>query len=222
MFEINDIIRLGSQFHTGDNFPYWVNYLYRIQEVFTVIENKTVLEIGPFTGNHTYFLREFKPKSITLVEPNIYGVNKLTRKYPEYEVIHDDIMLFLEKPRKFDVVMCFGVLYHLHSPLYLLELIANRCDPDFILLETTTGNTAGNQFVNNSSILRYEDDNTLGNRYTVNNWKSVKMHLNIYQSVIDEALKNLGYDNFYQHNLYGVENICESKTNSYVNGYKKK
>lgn len=221
MFKINEIANLVSQYHTGTNSFGWINYLYQIQEIFQVIENKTVLEIGPYAGNHTYFLREFKPKSITLVEPNYeQGVKALQDKYPNCEVIHDDIMLYLEHERKFDVVMCFGVLYHLHSPIHLLELIANRCDPEYILLETTTGK-ALHENHDDSAAYVSEDDNTPGNRYTVNNWKSAKMSMSVAQPVIDNALVNLGYNKFYDKNLHGIENICDSKIINYASAFKK-
>jgi hypothetical protein len=40
---------------------------------------------------------------------------------------------------RYDVVVLMGVLYHLHSPLHLLEMIINKIRPEMLIIETATG-----------------------------------------------------------------------------------
>jgi SAM-dependent methyltransferase len=220
MFNLTELEEI-CQPYLYDDYKNWANYLYTIQNAFKNITNKTVLEVGPFVGNHTILLEKFNPKSITLIEPNLTnGITELKRRFANHEIINDDIFLYLEKPRKFDVVMCYGVLYHLHSPIHLLEMIVNRCDPDYILLETTnghlysTGEDSGAFFVS-------EPDNTDGNRYSMGDWKSSKISVVVPQEIINLAMNNLGYKNIYFQNLYG-KNLHISKQSVIISSWIKK
>lgn len=167
------------------------NYLMGVDNFFSICENKTVLEMGPFVGLHTALISDYKPQHITLVEANPECNNILTRQFPDATVITQDIFHFLEKPYKVDVVVCCGVLYHLHSPLYLLELIANRTDPEYIILESVVieNDKRGYEYTEVES----EVDNIPGNRYTSSGWKSAGVNIKLSQELLDLVMNNLGY-----------------------------
>ena len=161
-------------------------YLDKLYPYLNICENKKVLEIGPFMGMHTQVVQSHNPKSITLVELNKNALIGLTYNYSKYEmieIIKNDIFHYLEQPREFDVVLCLGVLYHLHAPLYLLELIVNRVSPKFICIESYDTPLYTNE----------EDDNTLGARQLLPGWKSANISIKIPKETIINAMQNLGY-----------------------------
>jgi SAM-dependent methyltransferase len=169
-----------------DNIEEWNLYLNSIQPYFNVCRDKTVLEIGPYIGIHSQVILSHEPKELTLVEANHAVINTLTNTFSDknVNVIHDDIFFYLEETHNFDVVVCCGVLYHLHAPLYLLELIVNRSSPQYLILETFT-----RQYFS----LDIEDDNSPGARQLVNGWKSVNMSIKIPKDAIINGMNNMGY-----------------------------
>lgn len=161
------------------------NYLDLIQSKYlSVCNNKSVLEIAPYRGWHTRLISKQEPTSITVVEPDTRH-NKFL-ELPNVEVVNEDIFHYLETTRSFDVVVCFGLLYHLHHPLYLLELIANRVNPQYIILDSVDRDKSGVYIVS-------EQDNTFGGRQ-VSNWKSCQMSINVPRTCYFQAMTNLGYE----------------------------
>ena len=158
-------------------------YLDKIHPYLKICENKKILEIGPFNGLHTQVVKSHNPQKITLVELYEHALIALKQDYSDCEIVENDIFHYLEKPREFDVVLCFGVLYHLHAPLYLLELIVNRISPQFVCLESFDGVLFTNQ----------EDDNTMGARQLVSGWKSANISVKLPKELIITAMQNLGY-----------------------------
>lgn len=104
------------------------------QEYFGHCQYQSVLEIGPGDGRHTREILKHTPRSIDTVEGHEPCLNHAD-KLSVIQEHHDDVMLFLGQPRLFDVVLCLGVLYHLHSPLHLLELIVNHCQPRALIMD---------------------------------------------------------------------------------------
>ena len=84
-----------------------------------------------------------------------------------------------------DVVVSCGFLYHLHSPLYFLELIANQSAPEYIILDNIHQTKIG---------IMNEVPNTPGNRYTTTpTWKAVNYSICLEFDYIEQALTHLGY-----------------------------
>lgn len=162
----------------------WENYLSALYPYFESCNDKDVLEIAPLYGSHTPLIEAHNPKSITLVEQSTHAVRYLIKTYSNHTVIMDDIFFFLETSRNFDVVVCCGLLYHLHSPLYLLELICNRIAPKIIYIET---------YCTDDIIISTEEDNKEGNRQLKSGWKSVGMTLTFPAEIYVNAMSNMGY-----------------------------
>lgn len=123
-------------------------------------KNKTVIEIGPGTGEITQSIAAAKPAHLTCVEPNKVMIGHVRRQqgmfnylltHPEEDgqiqieqntvatkvdkIVNSTANDFYVNEQLADVVVCFGVLYHLHSPLHLLELIVNKSKPSTVILE---------------------------------------------------------------------------------------
>ena len=76
----------------GQNFLVDRNILEKIVNV-TQIEDKTILEVGPGTGNLTSFILKKKPKKITVVEKDEDLANHLEETFKnELTIINDDIL----------------------------------------------------------------------------------------------------------------------------------
>ena len=164
----------------------WDSYRNYLIDYFKICKDNSILEIAPFNGTHTDIIKLHSPKSITLVELNDEAITYLKYAHSDCEIIQDDIHFYLEKEHPFDVVVCCGLIYHLHSPLYLLELIVNRTDPKFIIIESYGG-------ANNPPEFRLEEDNSRGNRQILTKWKSAGYNIQFGTEIVINSMKNMGY-----------------------------
>lgn len=139
-----------------------------IRPYYQVCAEKSVLEIGPFTGQITDLYCNIA-SSIELVEPNAIALSALQQAFPAATIVWSDIFSYLKKPKEFDVVVCQGVLYHLHSPIQLLEQLINEVKPKYMLLDTASNDhtlyTHDNQPYFSLG-LNTEEANMPGNYYT--------------------------------------------------------
>lgn len=100
------------------------------------IAGSTVLEVGAGIGDHTsFFLDRGCPVVSTDARPE--NLKILHSRYPDLQVKHLD----LDYPDAatvnglFDIVYCYGLLYHLKKPAEGIEFMARRCRK-MLLLET--------------------------------------------------------------------------------------
>lgn len=114
-------------------------------EFFWDLGNKHVLEIGAFSGAQTQAILRNNVGKLTVVEPNSKGAHMLGLKYPGIKIIEADIFDVYNSELPCDVVVCLGLLYHLHSPLYLLECIANKSNPKVIIMDNQHCDFLGQQ-----------------------------------------------------------------------------
>ena len=162
------------------------HYLNTVKPFFEIVQGLSVLEIGPFWGHHTQIINSYEPKALTLVEPNPDAVKYLQQIY-NCEIINADAYHYLSNPQHHDLVVLCGVLYHLHSPLYLLELIANNVDPQYLITET---HLSGHDL---TASYDYEQLNIPGNRYT-GGWRGAGYNCSLSERVMRESMSNLGYE----------------------------
>lgn len=162
----------------------WNLYLSSIEKYFDICKDNTILEIAPLFGTHTNLIKHHGAKQITFVEINDNAVRTaLPETHPDCELVIDDIFSYLSTPKKFDVVVCCGLLYHLHSPLYLLELIANNIAPKYVILETFPFN----QKNMHHGLVKIEENESLPN------WKMCGVKIGLDEEIFIIAMKNLGY-----------------------------
>ena len=173
---------------------------------FKVCKGSRVLEIGPFEGAHSHKIISHQPDFLKVIEGFSKSIPVLNSIPGINSVVHDDVMLALHKPEKFDVVVCFGVLYHLHSPIHLLELIVNYCDPEYIILDCV--------MEQNHITLLHENLDIAGSCQVRPSWKSAKVNCVIPFLSYMDVMKNLGYKLSLVDRLQVQE--YTPKTNSWV------
>ena len=111
----------------------WQEYFDQLENlnIFDCIENKNVLEIGTAEGLFWELYNKYNPSSITGLDPDNRW--SLKEDIKESDIIRESYDTYLPKTG-YDVIICFGLIYKLHSPIHLLELIA-RSRPEYIILE---------------------------------------------------------------------------------------
>ena len=93
------------------------------------IENKTILEIGPGTGNLTNYIIKKKPKKVLVIEKDNQLAEDLRIKYSNnLEIINDDILNINECNLVEEKVIVFGNLPYNISTEILSKWIVNLGD----------------------------------------------------------------------------------------------
>lgn len=176
-------------------------------DYFSLCKGQSVLEIGPHEGIHTKLIAQQQPKYLELIEP-YERTATYCRSLPGVDnLISDDVFFVLKDNHPMDVVVCCGVLYHLHSPLYLLELIVNNCNPKHIVLDCVE-DQQNIQFL-------IEEDNIIGNRQLIGDWRSAGFNLVAPFEIIEQAMKNMGYSLIKKYK-FGLEMEFKNKSNFWV------
>jgi hypothetical protein len=97
-----------------------------------------VLELGPLEAAHTYLLAQLGAAEIVAVEANTEAflkclVVKEALGLANARFLCGDIVAYLERcDRRFDLIFCSGVLYHMVDPVGLIRLIAEHTDRCFV------------------------------------------------------------------------------------------
>jgi SAM-dependent methyltransferase len=102
------------------------------------LSNKSVLEVGAGIGDHTTFFLDRGCK-VLCTEPRVENLNVIRRRFKSnpdvmVEQLDLDAALAAAAPR-YDVVYCYGVLYHLSRPAEALAWMCDRA-AGLLLLET--------------------------------------------------------------------------------------
>ena len=112
----------------GQNFLVDRNILEKIVNV-TQITDKTILEVGPGTGNLTSFILKKKPKKIIVVEKDEDLANHLEETFKnEITIINDDILKINESSLFESKVTVFGNLPYNISTEILSKWITNSTE----------------------------------------------------------------------------------------------
>ena len=137
------------------------------ENVFAACANASTLEIGPLTGKISKLIQKKKPSSHVTVEPD-----------PEYPATHNcTYQRYINTyQNEFDVVVCMGVLYHLHSPWDMIEKIITINKPKTFILETID--------VDDVPRIHSEPINTTGNAWDTIIPYNVNMPIKYYKEVI--------------------------------------
>lgn len=113
------------------------------------IDGRRVLEVGAGVGHLTGFFVD-RGCSVVVTEARSENVSELRRRLPTIDAREADVEESLQHLGSFDVVFCYGVLYHLESPLRALRNMADVCN-DLLLIETMVCDSR-------SAVLRLEDE----------------------------------------------------------------
>lgn len=110
------------------------------------IQNKDVADIGCNNGYYMFKMLELNPKSITGIEPSAFYkcqfdfINKFIKSDIKFELLEIKDLEYYDK--KFDFILCLGVLYHRINPIDSLKLLKKSLLPngqiiiDSLILDT--------------------------------------------------------------------------------------
>jgi len=99
------------------------------------IAGYSVLEVGAGIGDHTSFFIDRGCKIVTS-DGRQENIKILQSRYPDIKVIYLDLDHPPEKFNElFDIVYCFGLLYHLQNPVKAIEFMS-KCTKRLLLLES--------------------------------------------------------------------------------------
>lgn len=107
-------------------------------EQFGSIEGRKILELGPLEAAHTYILERHGAGLIHAIEANKLSflrclVVKELLDLRTAKFFLGDFLEWLETPpERYDLIVASGVLYHMASPVHLLELLARNCDAFYL------------------------------------------------------------------------------------------
>ena len=97
--------------------------------------DKTVLELGAGVGDHTTFFLD-RGCTVTAVEPRLECCQFLLESYKnahytapvKLKLLNIDVeSLPAHVTERFDIVYCYGLLYHVADPARVITLMAERC-----------------------------------------------------------------------------------------------
>ena len=109
----------------GQNFLIDKNIIKKISDIIN-IENKTILEVGPGTGNLTSSLLKKRPKKFFVIEKDNDLVFVLNKKFGDkIDIINDDILKFNENSLYDQPLLVFGNLPYNISTEILCKWILN-------------------------------------------------------------------------------------------------
>lgn len=100
------------------------------------IAGKRVLEVGGGIGLHTCFFESLGCE-VLFTEARLEYLHEALRRYPHRKGLQLDLdqETDLRHLGRFDIVYCYGTLYHLSKPAEALQALSEICD-GMILLET--------------------------------------------------------------------------------------
>jgi len=121
-------------FHSPNYLRHNARRLEHLASLMLPIGGKSVLEVGAGIGDHTsYFLdRECR---VTITEARESNLRHLHDRFPEHEIRRLDMETPVLDNRQFEIVYCYGLLYHLSNPVTAIEFLAEKCS-GMLLLET--------------------------------------------------------------------------------------
>lgn len=102
------------------------------------LNGRTVLELGPFEGGHSFMMQRLGVEKVVGIESNsraflkslvvkeVLGLNRVEFRYGNFlPYLRDD-------PQSYDVCVASGVLYHMTNPIELLALLTRVTDTLFL------------------------------------------------------------------------------------------
>lgn len=131
----SDIANTVARFHSPHYLRHNARRLEHLASLGIPIAGMTVLETGAGIGDHSHYYMDRKCR-ITITEARSVNLHILKQRYPGYDVQFLD----MEHPlpidnSPFDVIHCYGLLYHLSNPEEALEFLSKQCSR-MLFLET--------------------------------------------------------------------------------------
>lgn len=126
-----------SSFHSWHYLRHNARRLEHLASLALPMKGKTVLEVGAGAGDHSGFYID-RGCSITITDSRPENITYIKKRYPDCRVYELDLEDedFAEKIDKdYDVIHCYGLLYHLSNPEFVIQQLARFCK-EIMVLET--------------------------------------------------------------------------------------
>jgi SAM-dependent methyltransferase len=124
-----------KEFH---NPPYLRHNARRLEHLASLripVSGLSVLELGAGIGDHSHYYLD-RGCQVTITEARKENLSLLRRLYPKADIRHLDMENpNLDSDARFDLVHCYGLLYHLSNPQQAIDFIARHC-AKLLFLET--------------------------------------------------------------------------------------
>jgi len=176
----------------------WARYRQEIGESISLPADSTVAEIavGNFGGAFYNKISNSKIKKYIAIEPNTDWY--LSTKSCNYNNIQTEFINSTYEnyiPNEpVDIVICAGLAYHLHSPVHLIEYVANHFDPAVIYFETTGHiNPSDPDFSWDHVLFKTEIIDIPGNAFKGNYEKKVSLSAVLQPMFIAKCFETIGY-----------------------------
>jgi FkbM family methyltransferase len=98
------------------------------------LDGRSVLDVGCGVGHLAQFFVERRCR-LMCVDGREENIQNLRQRYPDLQAAVVDVEAGLESFGKFDIVFCYGLLYHLENPVLGIRNMARVCR-DLLLVET--------------------------------------------------------------------------------------
>lgn len=120
-------------FHSDRYLRHTARSLEHLASLRIPVSRMTVLEVGAGIGDHSTYYMD-RGCTITITEERADNLRILKRRYPDQNIQYLD----MESPvaisgAPFDVVHCYGLLYHLKNPENALRFMSSLCRGKLIL-----------------------------------------------------------------------------------------
>lgn len=102
------------------------------------VQNKTILELGPLEGGHSYMLEQMGAGRVISVEANAKNflkclITKEILDLKQVEFHFGDFVSFLQSSTEtYDAIIACGVLYHMELPVEVIEQLSRCSDTVFV------------------------------------------------------------------------------------------
>ena len=164
--KIEKLSRNGG-FHTNQYLRHTARCLEHLASLPLEVRGMRVLEVGAGIGDHSSYYMD-RECSLTITEVRNKNLAFLRRRYPRADIQFLD----MDHPQPlrqapFDLVHCYGLLYHLQKPAEALAFLGDCCEK-LLLLETCVsfGDQAELHFVKERRIDRTQAFSGVGCRPT--------------------------------------------------------
>ena len=124
-----------DNFHSNHYLCHTARRLEHLASLGIPVSGKSVLEVGAGIGDHSSYYIE-RGCDITITEVRKDNLSCLKDRFPDHKVAYLD----MESPKEvegnpFDVVHCYGLLYHLSNPMQALDFLSLNTK-EILFLET--------------------------------------------------------------------------------------
>lgn len=191
--------------NVDDEWKTYINFL-DSKEIFSICNDRTVLEFAANDSWHSRLVIKYNPTSLVCVEPDDFfkdSLNELATDFKNVTFFPGTANDFYNVSNStFDVVICMGLLYHLSSPLDLIEKIVNKSKPNYIIIESTSGSidiTIERELINDNGNSQTDKDKEIMVPWCIG--INDKTYIKILESVGYRCITHIDYHklNFISH-----------------------